>query len=191
MAAMTAAPDPPAGWALLADRTTPGPARSIERYGVVYRHPLPPGTDVAMAPGQPCILLSLDRARVVGLWAIGEVVAEPLHLPAGFAWTAAEAPMRPDEDGDDAGPPPARCWAEVELLPLEKPVPLEQLAAHRDLSGSALVDPARHPPVPGPMPLGRAELRAIESFDTWLVPPDPDRRAELDQLLDDEERTLP
>lgn len=183
------APDP-AGWALLADRTTPGVAASLERFGSIYRHPLPDGGPVpqGMRPGLPCVLLSLDRSRVAGLWAIGEVVADPLTLPAGFPWTPAERPLLP---ADAPEVPPARRWAEVELLPLDKPMPFEALASARDLAGSALVDPRALPPVPGPVPLTAAHVRAIESLDTWLDEPTDAQRRALDDLLAAEDALLP
>jgi hypothetical protein len=180
--------DRPRGWALIADRSTPGAGRSIERFGLVYRHPLPLDGDDTMVAGQPCMLLQVDTSRVVGLWAIGEVVAEPLHLPASFAWSPAELPLLAEvPDGD----PPERRWAEVELLPLEKPLPIDRLASHRDLASSPLVDARVRPPAPGPMPLSSAEVRAIESFDAWLVEPDPEARRALDDLLEAEEHLLP
>lgn len=189
-----AAPDP-AGWALLADRTTPGVAASLERFGSIYRHPLLldgsglDGSGLAdPRPGQPCILLSLDRSRVAGLWAIGEVVADPLDLPAGFPWTPAERPLLPD---DAPAEPPARRWAEVELLLLDKPVAFEALASVPGLAGTSLVDPAALPPVPGPVPLTAAQVRAIESLDTWLDEPTDAQRTALDELLAAEDALLP
>lgn len=183
------APDP-AGWALLADRSTPGVTASLGRFGSIYRHPLPlgPAQRAALRPGHPCVLLSLDRSRVAGLWAIGEIVAEPLDLPAGFPWTPAERPLLAD-DGPEV--PPARCWAEVELLPLDKPVAFEVLASVSGLAGTSLVDPGALPPVPGPVPLSAGQLRAIESLDTWLEEPTDEQRTALDELLLAEEALLP
>ena len=38
-----------------------------------------------------------------------------------------------------------------------------------------------------PVPLGRREVRAFETFDFFLVDPRPDQRDALDALLDAEE----
>jgi hypothetical protein len=141
-----------------------------------------------MRPGQPCILLSLDRSRVAGLWAIGEVVAEPLDLPADLAWTPAERPLLA-EPTPSCGRP--RRWAEVELLPLDKPLSFEALAKVPGLAGTVLADPRSLPGAPGPVALTAAQVRAIESLDTWLEEPSDEQRIALDQLLLAEEALLP
>lgn len=69
------------GWMLRGSRATFDVAPMLERYGQIYRHPVAPGERAElMAPGQPCFLHLGDTSRVVGLWAIGEVVAPVLEL---------------------------------------------------------------------------------------------------------------
>jgi hypothetical protein len=118
-----------------------------------------------MAPGQPCFLVRTDRSKVIGLWAVGEVVGP-------------SAPLAGSGDG------PQWC-AEVELLPLEKAIARTKLVAHDVLAGGAVATASF---ADTPVPLSRREVRALESFDFWMVDPRPDQQAALDALLEAEER---
>lgn len=167
---MASAPDRPlpadaAGWLLRAPRSPVDLDAMLARFGEVYRYPVPPGEVAsAMAAGQPCFLVRTDRAKVVGLWAIGSVAAPVLI-------------------GSD--PSGAETWeAEVDLLRLEKPIATAALAAHPVLAESPFTftddGPSLHP-------LTRAEVRAVESLDFWLVDPTDEQRAALDRLLAEED----
>ena len=142
----------------------------IEAVGQVYRYPVADAERAtAMQPGQPCFLLRTDRSKVVGLWAVGEVVGE-------------SAPLAEGRDGAGDGEP--RWAAEVELLPLEKAIARTKLLEHKMLAAGALADAAF---ADSPVPLLRREVRALETFDFFLVEPRPDQRDALDALLDAEE----
>ena len=70
-----------AGWLLVADHTVLDIDPMVEAVGQVYRYPVADAERAAaMRPGQPCFLLRTDRAKVVGLWAVGEVVGESVVL---------------------------------------------------------------------------------------------------------------
>src|SRR4051812_22851304 len=57
---------------------------ALDRFGQVYRCPITPSERAEqMGPGQPCVLVRTDRSKVMGIWAVGEVVAPTLSLPAG------------------------------------------------------------------------------------------------------------
>lgn len=154
----------PAGWLLVADQQILDIDPMIEAVGQVYRYPVADAARAAtMAPGQPCFLLRTDRSKVVGLWAVGEVVGDSVPL---------------EGDGDE------RWAAEVELLPLEKAIARAKLLDHKALAGSVVAEAAF---ADTPVPLSRREVRAFETFDFFLVDPRPDQRDALDVLLDAEE----
>jgi hypothetical protein len=103
----------PAGWLLVADHRVLDIDPMIEAVGQVYRYPVAdPERAAAMQPGQPCFLLRTDTSKVIGLWAVGEVVGEAAPLAEGSEGV-----------GDDA----PRWAAEVELLPLEKAIARKKL----------------------------------------------------------------
>jgi hypothetical protein len=169
---------PVGGWVLRASRAAVAFDAMVERFGQVFRaRVVPSGLVELLAPGQPCFLLLTDRSRVVGLWAIGEVVAPPLELTT---------------DRSGLGLAPGR-YAEVEMLALAKPLPLDRLVAHKALGQSALAAPLPAPtptppsPAAGPgaevLALAPTEVRALESFDFELVAPNPDQAERLDGLL--------
>ena len=163
----------PAGWVLRERTAHLDVSAMLERFGQVYRYPLGPEADLdAIEAGQRCVLLRTNRSRVVGLWAIGEVVAPVLHLAAGLdhpAAPAADAGLA--VDGSVA-------YLEVELLPLAKPLALDRLADLRlDRSEATLT------------PLTRDELRAIEAQEFWIDALDDEQQAALDRLLAAEEAT--
>ena len=156
----------PAGWLLVADQGVLDIDPMIEHTGQVYRYPI--GLDdraAELGPGQPCFLLRTDRSKVIGLWAVGEVVG----------------PSAPLDGGDDADGP--RWCAEVELLPLEKPIARTKLVVDAVLAASPVADATF---ADSPAPLDRRQVRALESFDVWMVDPRPDQQEALDALLDAE-----
>jgi hypothetical protein len=151
---------PAAGWLLVADHRILDIDPMIEAVGQVYRYPVADaGRARAMEPGQPCFLLRTDSSRVIGLWAVGEVVG-------------AAAPLADD--------PAGRWAAEVELLPLEKAIARSKLAGHAVLAASAAATATF---AETPVPLTRREVRAFETFDFFLVDPRPDQLDALDALL--------
>ena len=159
-----------AGWLLVADHTVLDIDPMVEAVGQVYRYPVADAERAAaMRPGQPCFLLRTDRAKVVGLWAVGEVVGE-------------SAPLAEGSEGAGDGEP--RWAAEVELLLLEKPIARSKLAAHKMLAAGAVAEASF---ADTPVPLKRREVRALETFDFFLVEPRPDQRDALDALLDAED----
>lgn len=161
----------PAGWLLVADQRVLDIDPMIEAVGQVYRYPVADAVRAAaMEPGQPCFLLRTDRSKVVGLWAVGEVVGE-------------SAPLADGSEG--AGDGESRWAAEVELLPLEKAIARTKLLGHKVLATGTVADAAF---ADTPVPLLRREVRALETFDFFLVEPRPDQRDALDALLDAEER---
>ncbi|HWJ97708.1 MAG TPA: hypothetical protein VNQ33_06070 [Acidimicrobiales bacterium] len=160
----------PAGWLLVADHRVLDVDPMIEAVGQVYRYPVADAERAAtMEPGQPCFLLRTDASRVIGLWAVGEVVGE-------------SAPLAEGTDGAGDGEP--RWAAEVELLPLEKAIARSKLLDHTMLAAGALADASF---ADTPIPLLRRDVRALETFDFFLVEPSPDQRDALDALLDAEE----
>lgn len=169
---------PVGGWVLRAARAAVAFDAMVERFGQVFRARVEPsGLVDLLAPGQPCFLLLTDRSRVIGLWAIGEVVAPPLELTT---------------DRSGLGLVAGR-YAEVEMLALAKPLPLDRLVAHAALGQSALAAalpaPAPTPasPATGPgaevLALAPAEVRALESFDFELVAPTADQADRLDRVF--------
>ena len=160
---------PIGGWVLRSDGRSFDVRPMLEEYGQVFRYPVDPNARVdLMAPGQPCFLHIGDRSRVVGLWAIGEVVAPALALPV-------------DPGGDDTA---EQLYAEVELLALAKPIPDDKLRADPKLARSELFTAGDRP---NPLVLRPVEVRAIEAFDFELVPPTDEQAARLEALLDAEE----
>jgi hypothetical protein len=161
-------PPSPAGWLLVADQSVLDIDPMIEAVGQVYRYPVADAERAAaLAAGQPCFLLRTDRSKVIGLWAVGEVVGDA-------------APLANDED-DPAAP---RWAAEVELLPLEKAIARAKLVDHAALSDGPVATATF---ADTPIPLDRRQVRALETFDFWLVDPRPDQREALDALLDAED----
>ncbi|MCU1372287.1 MAG: hypothetical protein JWO77_3481 [Ilumatobacteraceae bacterium] len=159
-------PTAAAGWLLVADHTVLDIDPMIEAVGQVYRYPVADAERAqAMEPGQPCFLLRTDRSKVIGLWAVGEIVGE-------------SAPLEDDPDG--------RWAAEVELLPLEKAIARTKLAGHKALAAGPVADATF---ADTPIALGRGEVRAFETFDFFLVDPRPDQLDALDDLLAAEDPT--
>ena len=157
----------PAGWLLIADQQVLDIDPMLEALGQVYRYPVADAERAAtMVAGQPCFLLRTDRSKVIGLWAVGEVVGASALL---------------DDGSDDADP---RWCAELELLPLEKAIARTKLVDHATLAGGPVATATF---ADTPVPLDRRTLRALESFDFFLVEPREDQRDALDALLEAEE----
>ena len=166
------------GWILHADPAVLDVAPVIERFGQVYRYPIGDGDRArAMGPGQPCFLLRTDRSKVIGIWGIGEVVAPCVAIAVDDDHPASGRAEPLDEDGD-------QLYAEVDLVPLEKPLALTKLLEDKALAASEL---ASLPDGVNPLLLTRAQVRAIESFDFWLTEPTDDQRRALDEILEAEE----
>lgn len=174
----TTEPGPPRSWIVVDDGSDGLVASSLQRFGSIYRLGLGAGPPDAPRSGDRVALVRTDRSRVVGLWAMGQAVAEPLQRGAGQAALAGEpASVEP------AG---ARTYAEVELLPTAKPIPLAELAAIDVLApavaqidaGARLVE------------LSRAQRAALEGLDVWLEEPTDEQRLALDDLLAIEDDVL-
>lgn len=178
-------PSPPrTAWAILIDRDGLDLETMVERYGTVYRVPLPvEAPHHLLAPGQPCVLYRTDRSRTVGIWAIGEVVAPSLVLGEQDPWLPGEADLAPA-----GAPAPPRCYAEVELALLDKPLARERLAADATLASADLLSTSAPRAL---VALDASQLRAIEAFDFWLVEPDDEQRSRLDRMLAAEDSLLP
>lgn len=163
---------PIGGWALRSDPATFDAFGMIAEFGQVWRHPVEPGplADL-MDAGQPCFLIVLDRSRVVGLWALGEVVAPATTITI-------ETPE---------GEVTEQTFAELELLPLAKGIALEKLAEHRVLAASALVTATD---APNPIVLRPEEVRALEEIEFEIVPPSAEQLLALDEVLGDEDDGL-
>lgn len=163
-----------AGWVIRADRTVLDIGPLLDRFGLVHRYPVAPSAQAdAMEPGQPCVLFRADRAGVVGIWAIGEVVGPSAPIPADFDHPAAGRAGDLDEQG-------GQVYAEVELLPLAKPIAVDKLRADTKLATSLML---ADPPPANPIPLRRDELRAIEAMEFWIEEPSDEQRAALDAQL--------
>lgn len=176
------ADDEPAGWLAWEGADTAAVDAMLARFGQVYRLALPDGPPrPAPAPGQPCFLVRTDRSRVVGIWAVGEVVAPCLTVPAGTPPLPAEPELGP------AGSDAERCYAEVELFPLAKPLALDRLRSAPPLADGALADPGPRPVLRA---LDRAQVRAVEGMEFWIEAPDDDQRRALDDLLAAEDAAL-
>lgn len=164
----------PAGWVIRADRSVLDVGPLLARFGLVHRYPIAPSAQAAaMRPGQPCVLFRTDRAGVVGIWAIGEVVGPSAPIPADFDHPATGRAGDLDEHGD-------QLYAELELLPLAKPISVDKLQADATLAASLML---ADPPAANPVPLQRAELRAIEAMEFWIEEPSDEQRAALDAQL--------
>ena len=171
------ATSPLGGWVLHSGSDQLDLTAMLDRFGLVYRHQVATeGRAAEMAPGQPCFLLRTDRSRVVGLWAVGEVVGPAEVVPAT---------MVPAAKGEATGD--AHRCVEVELLALDKPIALDKLIAKAPLSTSELATWDQHP---NPLRLGPAEVRAIEAIEFWLTEPTDDQRRAFDQLLAAEDAEL-
>lgn len=157
---------------LRGDRNTVDLTPMVETFGQIYRYPVEPGERAdLMAPGQPCFLFRTDTAHVVGLWAIGEVVAPVLALPVD--------PAHPDG--------PTVLHAEVEMLMLQKPIAAAKLREEATLEASELfTEPGRV----NPLVLEPRAVRAIEGFEFELVAPTPEQSDRLDALLAAEDAAL-
>lgn len=158
----------------------------IERFGQLHRIPIAASAAaVELEPGQPCFFVRTDRSRVVGLFAVGEIVAPALDLPAGTPLLPAEEPLATATV--DAG----RTYAEVELLPIAKVVALDALLADEHLERSALSQVARAPEGPcEPLALTTSEVRALEAIEFWIDEPADEQRRALDRLLAAEDPIL-
>ncbi|WP_426571165.1 hypothetical protein [Aquihabitans sp. McL0605] len=171
------------GWVLRAGQDALDVDAALARFGQVWRCPIPSSERAAqMEPGQPCFLVRTDRSRVIGIWAVGEVVAPCLSLPAGTALLPGEAGIVPD--GTETL---ARSYAEVELLPLAKPIALDKLLADPVLAASEL---GRAADLLDPLALTPRELRAVEAIEFWMEPPSDELRAALDAVLAREDDIL-
>ncbi len=173
---------PPAGWVLRAGSGDLDLDGLLERFGQIHRVPVASGSTLEV--GTPCFLVRTDRNRVVGLWAVGEVVAPVLDLPAGTEVLPAESLL----GAIDAAV--ARSYAEVELLALAKPIALASLLEDARLARSELAtDPDLAEPR-APVPLRIGEVRALEATEWWIDEPSEAQRAELDRLLAAEDPIL-
>lgn len=176
----------PAAWIVRASSAAVDLDGLLDRFGRIHRLPIAAGERAAaLAPGTPCFLVRTDRHRVAGLWAVGEVVAPTLSLPAGTPLLPAEEPL-----GDAIDPLAARTYAEVELLPIAKPVALEALLADARLARSELGDRGTDLAADEPLRLRGGELRAIEEIELWIDDPDDEQRGALDRLLAEEDPIL-
>lgn len=157
---------PIGGWVLRADPGGFDVAGTLETYGQVFRFPLDPSERADLLDaGQPCFLYSGATSKVVGIWAIGEVVA-PCTLV--------------ELEGDDGAVTESQLYAEVELLPLVKPLSVDKLRKDKVLAqGELLTDPTRDNPVV----LRPEEVRAIEGFEFDFVEPTEEQLAALDEAL--------
>lgn len=163
-----------AGWGVRADRRVLDVGPLLERFGLVHRYPIARSAGAAaVVPGQPCYLLRTDPAFVMGIWAVGEVVGPCAPIPASFEHPAAGRAGDLDDEG-------GQLYLEVELLGLEKPIAVDALRADPTLAASALL---AEPAPANPIALTRAELRALEAQDLWLVEPSDEQRAALDEQL--------
>ncbi len=158
--------EPIGGWVLRAEPGGFDVAGTLAEFGQVFRFPLDANDRTeAMDAGQPCFLYSADSSKVVGIWAIGEVVAPATLVDVG------------EGDGATAG---SQLYAEVELLPLVKPLAVDKLRKHPVLAGSELLatpDPAN------PVVLRPEEVRAIEELDFDFAEPTEEQLARLDEVL--------
>jgi len=161
----TAAGTPIGGWVLRADPEVFDVLPMIEEYGQVFRYPIEVNDRTAlMDSGQPCFLFLGDTSKVVGIWAVGEVVAPVFSVPV-------------DPDDPDAG---EQLFAEVELLPLVKPIALAKLRADPAIASSELVTA---PDQPNPLVLEPAAVRAVEAHDFDFVAPTDDQLARMEEVL--------
>jgi hypothetical protein len=176
---------PAAGWVLHASSAVLAIDALIERFGQLHRIPIAAGAAADLEPGQPCFFVRTDRSRVVGLCAVGEIVAPALALPAGTPLLPAEEPLA------TASAEAARTYAEVELLPIAKAVALDSLLADDALGRSSLALVARAATGPcEPLALTTSEVRALEAIEFWIDEPADEQRRALDRLLAAEDPIL-
>ena len=164
---------PIGGWVLRADPGGFDVAGTIAEFGQVFRFPLDLSPRAAlMDAGQPCFLYSGDTSKVVGIWAVGEVVG-----PVTTVTTT-------DDDGNEVE---QQHFAEVELLPLEKPIAHGKLKDHRVLAtGELLTSPTQ----PNPGVLRPEEVRGLEEFDFAFVEPTDAQMDRLAEVLGQDEDGL-
>lgn len=160
---------PIGGWVLRAEPGVFDVAETLAEFGQVFRFPLDPSPRADLLDaGQPCFLYSADTSKVVGIWAVGEVVAANTLI---------------EIDATD-GPGQSQLYAEVELLPLVKPIPVDKLAGHKVLSqGELLTAPEQS----NPIVLRPEEVGAIEEFDFEFVSPTPEQIARVEEVLGSED----
>lgn len=150
---------------LRADPGTLDAVSAFARYGQVFRFPVPVSERAEqMAPGQPCYLFSGATSRVVGVWGVGEVVGPVLELS--------------DDHAAEVGQP---LLAEVEILPLAKPIAVDRLRANRVLSRGELLT---MPDQSNPVVLRPEELRALEEFEFEIEEPTDEQRNLVDAALE-------
>jgi len=164
---------PIAGWVLRAEPGGFDVAATLAEFGQVFRFPLDANDRTeAMDAGQPCFLYSADTSKVVGIWAIGEVVAPATRVDLGA------------DDGDDTETDEkaaaAQLYAEVELLPLVKPLSVDKLRKHPVLAESEVLGT---PGPANPFVLRPEEVRAIEEQDFDFAEPTEAQLARLDEVL--------
>lgn len=156
---------PIGGWVLRAEPGGFDVAGTLAEFGQVFRFPLDPSARAHLLDaGQPCFLYSADTSKVVGIWAIGEVVAPTTLIEL--------------ESAD--GTTQEQLYAEVELLPLAKPISVDTLAQHKVLAQGELLT------VPGqanPIVLRPEEVRAIEEFDFDFTEPTDEQIARVEEVL--------
>ncbi|QXC59156.1 hypothetical protein KSP35_12110 [Aquihabitans sp. G128] len=163
---------PIGGWVLRADPAVFDVASMLQEYGQVFRHPVTPGPRAdLMDAGQPCFLFQSDTSKVVGIWAVGEVVAPCFAAPV-------------DPEDSDAG---EQLFAELELLPLEKAIAFGKIKDHKVLAQGELVG---SPDQANPVVLRPEEVRALEEFDFAFVPPTLEQIEALQEALGEEETGL-
>jgi len=147
-------------------------APMLEEFGQVFRFPVDPGPRAdQMDAGQPCFLFRSETSKVVGIWAVGEVVA-----------TCFAAPIDPEDPA--AGD---QLYAEVELLPLEKGVSIDKIKAHKVLAQGELATAAGQA---NPLVLRPEEVRALEEFDFAFVPPTLEQIEALQEAIGEEDTGL-
>lgn len=157
------------GWALRADPGVFDVAGTLAEFGQVFRFPLDPTPRADLLDvGQPCFLHAGDTSKVVGIWAVGEVVAPTTLIEIEAA------------DGSRQ----SQLYAEVELLPLVKPIPVDKLARHDVLAQGELLTSPRQA---NPIVLRPEEVRAIEEFDFEFVAPTEDQIARMEEVLGSED----
>lgn len=159
------------GWVLRGDPGGFDVAGTLATFGRVFRFPLEANERTElMDAGQPCFLYSGDTSKVVGIWAIGEVVA-----PTTLVELDAD-----DGAGGGAEVVSSQLYAEVELLPLVKPLAVDQLRKHPVLAESQLLTSSD---AANPLVLRPEEVRAIEELDFAFAEPTEEQLARLDEVL--------
>ncbi|HEY4377538.1 MAG TPA: hypothetical protein VGM93_10275, partial [Acidimicrobiales bacterium] len=106
-----------------------------------------------------------------GIYAVGEVVAPTTTITLDGTL--------PDGTVDEE----VQLYAEVELLPIEPPMRVAEMEAHRVLSkGELLTDPGQD----NPIVLRPEEVRALEEFEFFVIEPTDDQVARLQDVLADD-----